>query len=164
MASPIGFDPTHYTNTKVGSFIPGMVYVDGATGCEYRYVKNATDGSITGGMSCVWTAVPTNAYPTGGGPQIVTYSNGASQLSTYASAGLCTVITVAVSLYFFMLVKGMYYAALNASGVTNGSFVTASNAVNGEFVNGAAAQVNKEIGFALANTNGAVFPIMVTVG
>ena len=155
MASPIGFDPTHYTSTIAGSFVQGMKYTDSATGYEYRYAKNTTDGAITQGMSCVMAS--TSAF-------LVTYSNGASQLSLYAGAGICTLSTVATSLYFFMLVNGIYPFALDASnGVTNGSFVTGKN-VNGNFINGVAAQVNKEIGYALANASGGVFPIRVTIG
>jgi len=115
-------------------------------------------------MACVFTTAPSNANVYGSNLTVVTYANGASQLSQYAAAGLCTATSVAVSYYFFMMVNGFYAFALDASNsVTNGSFVTGKN-VNGNFANGAAAQVNQPLGYALAGASGGVFPIRMTVG
>lgn len=154
-ATPAGaLNPTTYNSaTNAEGYTLGQkVEYQGA---EYRFAKNAADGSMTNGMCCVFASA--TAWT-------VTYSNGASQISALASAGLCPVAVVPANYYFWMLVSGLYGAAQDSTnGVTLGSTVQ-GRATNGQFQNIPTNQSNKEVGHALANAALGVFPMMVTIG
>lgn len=152
MATPIGFDPSIYSNSAATDFALGgtYTYLDGV----YRFVQNAGDGTTANGQCAVRASA--TAW-------IVTYSKGASAINTSKNAVGVFPGAFLINKFCFVLIDGLHTAVKDSSnGVTAGRQVTPNTTANGDVANVSNAY-DQSVGTAITSGSGGLCSVQVKV-
>lgn len=151
MSTPLGFNPSGYSDSTGTAFTLGATYTyqDGA----YIYVKNSTDGTTASGQCAVRASA--TAW-------LATYSKGASALNSSKHGLGFFVAAIPVNNFGFVQTRGTITAKDSSNGCTAGKRLTPNTTANGDVANVANAY-DPGVGRALANGSGGLVSVEVYV-